>query len=655
MASIFSPKRTAARGSRFAKPRLEALEDRFLLSGGPGLAYRTVFTSQSVFASKELVLPDGRILVGETVPGNGAVLPFLPPGSSGMTAIELVCFNADGTLDTAFGNNGVVIYQPNMTDSFSGFALQPDGKIVVVGTEISSPAGTAYPSPFDWQPGTPYAPPPDAEYNFVSQNSGLLVARFNEDGSLDTSFNASETASIPGFQVGSLEANVVGGVTVQADGKIVIAGGSDEYGISTVVVVRLNADGSLDGSFNADGAQPGVVTTSIPEGTNTNYCIATSVAVEDDGQILVGGADFTDLYVLRFNADGTPDASFGSDGVVSYATPAGTLPYGCTMAVEANGSILEATAMAGYVAGTGVPTVPTGGLLMVRFHPDGSLDSSFGEQGVVQFATNADPIGPYTVSPVAFSGSTTPYQTDLIWGSPVGLIVQSNGDIVVAGWTLAGQGAGYPGATLVTRFNPDGTPDTTFAPNGTQFITLESSTSETIPIAVAAEPNDGFVVEVYIGGWPGFSGPMTNTLAFLQYGDAPPPGSTPPPGSIPPSSFIPPTDSTPSSGFTPPSGSTAGTVSVSDAVFASLAMRAAGTSAVANFAQLTSPASTPPVSPAIVTAPLPIPTTSQTEIVARISGGGGQTTTPDDFFDLTGESDRSWSLALAGAVDGSGN
>ena len=353
MARIFplrSP--SAARCSRFVTPRLEALEDRFLLSGGRGPSYTTILTSLKVNPQQELVLPNGKILVGATVLGSGTFPDFnsgsINPGQvfgglrGGNTdAIELVCLNADGSLDTAFGNNGVIIFQPNLIDTFANFAVQPDGKIVVVGAEISSGTGSVQPTPIDWPPGFPY---PGPEYNFghdVAGRSGLLVARFNTDGSLDTSFDGSQLSSISGFQIGTMAGGGVGAVTVQANGKIVIAGVNDEFCSPSIIVVRLNPDGSLDTGFNPGGPQPGVVTTTFALGPTTESGTASAIAIQGDGKIVVAGADFTSLLVLRFDADGTPDADFGSDGVASYATAAGTTPRGpSSLVVEADGYIL---------------------------------------------------------------------------------------------------------------------------------------------------------------------------------------------------------------------------------------------------------------------------------------------------------------------------
>jgi beta-propeller uncharacterized protein DUF5122 len=153
MRRIFSTKpKSAASNQRYVRPRLEALEDRFLLSGSPGPSYTKIVTPVQVYAQKELVLPDGEILVGGSVYMNGLV-PVDYSGSSYVggvertSAIELALYNPDGSLDTAFGNGGIVFFQPNVSDYFANFALQSDGKIVVVGTEISSGAGSLQATP----------------------------------------------------------------------------------------------------------------------------------------------------------------------------------------------------------------------------------------------------------------------------------------------------------------------------------------------------------------------------------------------------------------------------------------------------------------------------------------------------------------------------
>jgi len=162
-------------------------------------------------ANAVLVQPDGKLVVGG---GRGA--NFGQPGQT-----VLARFNADGSRDMTFGTQGL-----EFTDfsAFCGFirtiralALQPDGKIVAAVLCQDNPTGDRF-----------------------------LVARFNANGSLDTSFGAGDGVATP------LEGGVSVALALQAGGKIVAAGSTE----STFAVVRLNPGGTLDTTFSGDGRVP---------------------------------------------------------------------------------------------------------------------------------------------------------------------------------------------------------------------------------------------------------------------------------------------------------------------------------------------------------------------------------------------------------------
>jgi uncharacterized delta-60 repeat protein len=564
------------------------LEDRFLLSGSPAPGYTAILTSLRLDATKEIVLPDGKILVG---------------GSTTSAAIELARFNPNGSLDTTFGNGGVVLFQPVLTDSFSNFAVQPDGKIIVVGSET--------PSGF-WQ------------------DSHLLVARFNADGSLDSTFTASASHNIPRIHVenGSAEipADIPAAVTVQPDGKIVVAAADQEFGLPSVVVVRYDADGSLDTTFNPRSRTPGVIVTTFTTDPNSQYLSVSSVALQSDGKIVVGAADSTEMVALRYDAGGSPDIGFGFGGVAFYATPAGSPPYSTSgLVIQPDGKILLGGSLVNSLAGMD-GGLPVGGLLMVRFDTDGKLDTSFGQQGAVLMGTRDDPLGPFSIdlpAPVAGHGAG-PLESNLLWQTTAGFIVQPNGEIVVSGSAFGDPDTGYANEWAVARLNPDGTPDATFGNQGIQLINYGTTQADAVPWAVAATPDGGFVV---VGHLYFTSLSLLDTLVLVEFGPNP---------------------AAQLSTTSSPSASTHG-VSPSDAVFASLADKSKVTGLPA--AQLTAD---PPafliLSPSS-TIPLPVPSESQSEAVARISGGG-ETIAADDVLGLTGESDRTLNLVFAAFADG---
>jgi uncharacterized delta-60 repeat protein len=296
---------------------------------------------------------------------------------NGVTRRRIARFDSGGKLDTTFlptqGANGAVY----------GLGAKGDGKVVVVGAFTSingaSRNGIARLNS-DATIDPTFNPGPGADgviFASTLQPDGKVliggsfttvrgvvrnrIARLNADATLDTSFNA-----------GTFESNsVVVSIARQADGKIVIAGGfSSVNGAPANQIARLNADGSLDTSFNI--------------GLGPNRGFARALAILPNGQILVGG-DFTALggtaqgHIARLNADGSVDTSFnagsGANGAVVslLRQPDGKLVIGGGF-TEFNGAV-------------------TPGL--VRLNADGSRDQTFNSkadlnEGVTALAMYAD-------------------------------------------------------------------------------------------------------------------------------------------------------------------------------------------------------------------------------------------------------------------------
>lgn len=217
-------------------------------------------------------------------------------GNNGDFAV--VRYNADGTLDEGFGNGGKVITDfGNHTDEAYGITLQGDGKAVVAGYS----------------------------------SGAFALVRYNTNGTLDTSFNGTGRVTTNGGGANS--------VTMQIDGKIVAAGyfaGMSDFGI-----VRYNADGTLDTSFNGTGK----VTCDFGSPDNEQ---AHSVLVQSNGKIVVAGDSFItggtfDIALARLNASGTLDTDFGNGGKV--ITDFGSShESGLSAALQANGKVVVAGA-----------------------------------------------------------------------------------------------------------------------------------------------------------------------------------------------------------------------------------------------------------------------------------------------------------------------
>ena len=224
-------------------------DTRFGATNTPGRVITNFGATEQALA---LVLqPDGKIVVaGRTN----------KPAPNGNFDFALARYEAAGTLDLTFGTLGLVTTDfGGSVDRAFAMALQPDGKLVVVG---------------------------DSDANFA-------LARYNADGSLDAGFGAGGKAitSFGGIDQASA-------VILQPDGKIVVAGQTDT-GISIdFALARYNSDGSLDGAFGSGGR----ITTNF---TGTSDDLGAAVALQSDGKIVVGGTSNDNFALARY----TPQAS----------------------------------------------------------------------------------------------------------------------------------------------------------------------------------------------------------------------------------------------------------------------------------------------------------------------------------------------------------
>lgn len=344
-------------GPAFAVARYDsfgALDPSF---GGTGWI-TTQVSPAGQSADSVAIQADGKILVAGSAVGTDY-------------DFAIVRYDADGALDASFGGTGIVTTPigTSTSDAIFSIAVQSDGKIVAVGQSGSS----------GWS---------------------IALARYNPDGTLDASFGGG-TGKVT-TTIGAISDRATS-VALQADGRIVVTGtsyvdGSDE----NVVVARYEADGALDGSF---GTGAGFVITEI--GSFGDF--ARSVAVQSDGRIVVAGstqrsASFLDVDVMmvRYDASGALDASFGGTGKV--ITPIGpTYDEALSMAIQMDGKIVVA----------GRTFDDTFEIAVLRYKQDGVLDGFFGSSGMV-------------VTPIGTSGQAN------------SVAIQSDGKIVTAGRSVDG-------------------------------------------------------------------------------------------------------------------------------------------------------------------------------------------------------------------------
>jgi uncharacterized delta-60 repeat protein len=390
----------------------------------------------------------------------------------------IVARAADADLDRTFGSHGWTPLDPSThRDGGEKVALQSDGKIVLAGWSNASGGG-------NW-----------------------LVARFTSSGALDPSFGT-------GGVISPVTSNgYAGAAAVQPDGKILVCGGQYGTGSPTSAVARYESDGTLDASFGIGG----IATIDVAPGA-TVYEQPTALVVQPDGGVVVvgyyydnalGTLDFS-IELFRLLPDGSPDPSFGTGGVASlpFAEPVwsnavalqpdGKIVVGgfiedpdkkfLVMRLDADGAFDPTFGTGGIVVDSpdgpigsqlvlGVDVLPDGKILaggygngaaiVMRYLPDGSADGAFGMAGVAKAAFPGEYI---TVNHMARRG---------------------DGSIVLVGSVTRSLDLTMEDMAVV-RFDADGVPDTSFAPNGVARIVIGAETS--LATGAVAQPDGRIVV-----------------------------------------------------------------------------------------------------------------------------------------------------------------
>jgi uncharacterized delta-60 repeat protein len=338
-------------------------------------------------AEASALQPDGKLVVAGVVTAERRGLGA--PVNGGI----LARFAADGSLDPSFGSGG---YTTFAWPAFA-VALQGDGRIVAAGYKLTNQGGSMTPS--------------------------ATFGRFLADGSPDTFFGTGGSVT---FTPNSSDEEIMG-VAIQPDGRIVGAGFQFQGLSFNSVAWRVSSTGVADATFGGSGK---VVVNLSPDNDEFD-----AIALQPDGKIVAAGRAylpvapvFGSFSVVRLNADGTPDAGFGSNGqaFAHFASPAS----GRAVVVQPDGRIV----VGGRTGASGA-----GDFALARFASNGSLDNSFGSGGLVT--------------------------TDL--GSDDGfeaLALLENGKIVAAG--------GSAGRYAVGQYLADGTLDATFGSGGFTTVVM---------------------------------------------------------------------------------------------------------------------------------------------------------------------------------------
>lgn len=336
---------------------------------------------------------------------------------------------APGDLDTTFGSGGKVITDIKENDHIHAIAIQPDGKVVAAGyvSECTPQSCT----------GTDF-----------------VLARYNPNGSLDTSFGANGK-SITDFGYGWIN-----DVAIQPDGKIVVAGTTNARDSQDFdfALARYNPNGTLDTSFDEDGMLLDDFNTGDRFDSEDH---AKAVAIQSDGKIMAAGHAWIDhtgprFALARYHPDGSPDTSFGGNGKL--VASLGSVDSGAEdVAIQPDGKIVAA----GYGCNDFYWVCVGKYFALARFDSDGTLDTTFHGNGKILTGFG--------------SGSTADNGNAYEGSHAYALAIQPNGKLVVSGRTAnynADTGT-TPWDFALARYNADGSLDTNFDGDGkveTSFV-----------------------------------------------------------------------------------------------------------------------------------------------------------------------------------------
>jgi uncharacterized delta-60 repeat protein len=392
-------------------------------------------------AAAVAIQPDGKIVIAGYF------------NKAGVYSMAIARYLPDGAIDVAFADNGFRFITSGWNSNAKAIAIQNDGKIVAAGFTLN-------------------------ELNIMK----FMLARLNSDGSLDPGF------SEDGIQISNFsnEDALINALSLQNDGKLVVAGAALTSAHQDFIVGRYNADGSLDNSFSGDG----IAIAGVNDNQSSAGASASSLVIQPSGKIMIAG---TYLYsmayaVATYNSNGTLDNNFGTSGIMKDFKHSGRTTFNAS-AVQQDGKIITAGVTQTYPEKLD--------FVVVRYNTDGSYDKSFSEDGIVMpnfgmggAAANAiaiQPDGKIIVAGYFWNDSNGQFYLAFIRLNPDGspdnsfsgdgqllsqvrdyniatdIVLQPDGKIVIGGYT-ASKNSGIDFTLL--RYNSDGTPDNSFSGDG---------------------------------------------------------------------------------------------------------------------------------------------------------------------------------------------
>ncbi|MEP6466526.1 MAG: T9SS type A sorting domain-containing protein [Parafilimonas sp.] len=338
-------------------------------------------------------------------------------------------YNVDGSLDTGFGIKGYTGNGNNMAQVFT-IAIQKDDAIVAVGRTTTD----------------------------------LKIVRFTKNGDLDKSFGKNGSVI---FGAGKNAFSYIGGLVIQPDGKIVLCAYSIFSNYFKVgFLARYLSDGKPDESFGSGGA----TNWSFPD--NENNFAATSLALQTNGQILVGWFYGDSSIIYRYNSNSDRDLTFGNNGTAHFQNSDNVVAgfKFSKLIIQPNGKII----------GAGYASDNAGKLYMAagRLNSNGSIDDSFGNNGIQH---------------ISFTQKVSTID---------GAALQTDGKIIIAG-TVKSSGATY----AMARLTNNGDIDSDFGANG-RLVTVTDKYSECNGILLQLDN------KILLGGNTGLS---TSNFLLIRY------------------------------------------------------------------------------------------------------------------------------------------
>jgi len=454
-------------------------------------------------SASPVIVPAGASEVNLTIAADAAAAHSLPTGASATgragalsasKPLTVTVRGLPGAVDTSFAGGSVITPVDGGEDFAHAVAVQADGKVLVAGAS-SGVNGTR-----------------------------LSIVRYTRDGVLDPGFGNGGKVLTSLAPAGLRADDRAAAIVVQPDGKIVVAGSSQQgdgagRGLD-FALVRYHADGSLDAGFGNGG----VVLTDLGSTSDRAHALV----LMPDGKIVAGGETHTgttaggvDFALVRYRADGTPDAGFGQGGKVVTPLKSG------------NGTdIVRALAVQTINGGHRVLAVGgDGDFQAARYTDAGALDASFGAGGKVSglFGSNIGSAYAVTLLPggeavlaghvghdfaaaqltpdgrldprfgAARDGRIRHAVSSSNWDEATAIVRQADGRLLLGGWVMSGLGSAGDFAAL--RLNADGSVDGGFGQAGVTVQPMAAGTRNDMAHGVVLQSDERIpAVRALIGG-----------------------------------------------------------------------------------------------------------------------------------------------------------